>query len=758
MTDPVDIKVKLTSGIQPYVCSKNFTSATLTATTVTGTAASYNWQINGNPITNLNSNPAVFIATAPGKYTVTATNGNGDQSSDRLDFEVYQSPGLATEITYIPNCVTEVLGTVVNFQAGHSYFISVVSGAYSANLTVTSSNQFVLPITGPGTYNISVTDNTCPNCNDEKQITVGPNVMARTLGSPFTLTQLNPNPGGAPKPMEFKGIYLVNGPLELVNGEFTLQPGTRFYVEPANGVDPRTMGFYTFPPYLTQNGGATYPTIIKVGTGGKLNLKGALLTSVCNTSQKWGGIHLTSDAEISSQLNPDTHAPTVISKAYVGVGLSKVTGGSPAVNTNRYYISGTDFEDNQYGVWDYKKLSPALLNEGITGCNFNVNETGVFLDNEQIPGWTGGGNYAAAIFRDNTFTTNRTGLIGYANNLTLSANAFTGHDIGAIILSANAGTPAVVTGNTISVPDYATGMAISGSVMALNNPVNGTANRLATGIKPGANCTITGNTLTDLKDGIEINTDLYTGILIDKNIFTDNLTGIRFPSYPSYHNTGGMTPPVITCNTFSAVGITNGATTRGIHIEQYVRLVYINATPNNMNRLGSSGAPNGNLFTTISEPVRNDGVTPFQYYVYKNSSQELKQPDLIGGSINSMSTILGAGACGGGTNPGVNSRMSNPNAASINNSKTEIYLGSCFPNPAQSETIIPVNLPENYQFASIVIREVISGKLIQTFELQPKQKKQSYVLSLDTFQAGLYAYTLVVDSKTIATKLLKVGK
>lgn len=85
-----------------------------------------------------------------------------------------------------------------------------------------------------------------------------------------------------------------------------------------------------------------------------------------------------------------------------------------------------------------------------------------------------------------------------------------------------------------------------------------------------------------------------------------------------------------------------------------------------------------------------------------------------------------------------------------------IGLGQSYPNPTAAEAIIPYKLPKNYRQASIIIREIATGREIKSYEL--KRNESILKLDLRNFSNGMYLYSLVVDEKPIATKKLAVMK
>ncbi|MBK0404290.1 T9SS type A sorting domain-containing protein [Adhaeribacter sp. BT258] len=89
-------------------------------------------------------------------------------------------------------------------------------------------------------------------------------------------------------------------------------------------------------------------------------------------------------------------------------------------------------------------------------------------------------------------------------------------------------------------------------------------------------------------------------------------------------------------------------------------------------------------------------------------------------------------------------------------STAEINLGQSYPNPTASEAIIPYALPKNYSNASILIRDIATGRAIGKYQL--KRNSRSLTVDVSNLSSGLYLYSLVVDEKPVATKKLAVMK
>jgi hypothetical protein len=100
------------------------------------------------------------------------------------------------------------------------------------------------------------------------------------------------------------------------------------------------------------------------------------------------------------------------------------------------------------------------------------------------------------------------------------------------------------------------------------------------------------------------------------------------------------------------------------------------------------------------------------------------------------------------------------NVPAITGTKEEflagITLGQSYPNPAAAEAIIPYALPKNYYKASILIREIATGREIRKYDL--KRNSSSLSVDVSSLSNGLYLYSLVVDDKPVSNRKLAVMK
>jgi hypothetical protein len=590
------------------------------------------------------------------------------------------------------------------------------------------------------------------------------------LGAPKQITTINAGLIRFGGTVNFTGDYHVLGPLALVNGEFNAEPGTVFEVEPEDGVGAALLNIYQFPEYLNQNNGQTYPTIIKVGTGAKLFLRGATLTtSLCTKREKWGGLHLADGGQIFTTNGPDpknsaASLKTTISEAYVAVGSSQLSGGTSVLNNNRYKFQSTLFKNNKFGFRDYRKgtVSTTSITEGIESCTFEDNNVGVFFEDDKRAGIPFGGNYANALYADNKFLNNNVGVQGVANNIQLIKSEFTNNTDVAVHVDADiAGNPAyrvTIDQNTFNVPDNAKGIwANNGNIISANTIEGRNPGGVSTGISTNGSEAISiekENMFKNLQTAIYAGNAAYEGLKVKNNTFEDNLIGIHFPVL-AYTTTA----PTITCNTFTAPGyLGKTPVARGIFIDQGARLTDYG----NPNEIGNGFVPNGNRFEFLDEPIRNDGVESLDYYSY-NSTQE-NWGGVIFGSGDPLQINLSlspSGACGSFSDPGVFARQSNAvakiNGSPKNHFETEL-LAQSIPNPTQGMATVSYNLPISSGRAAIVVNDIITKREVKRFILNPVNRQGTQQMNLENLQNGVYTYSLLINDLPLATRKLIIWK
>ena len=90
-----------------------------------------------------------------------------------------------------------------------------------------------------------------------------------------------------------------------------------------------------------------------------------------------------------------------------------------------------------------------------------------------------------------------------------------------------------------------------------------------------------------------------------------------------------------------------------------------------------------------------------------------------------------------------------------NDEKEKTKLIECFPNPTSNLINLRYKLPDNCNMASINIYDNI-GKLIKSIPIEMTQGIESF--NMNKFSGGLYYYTLIVNTTTIASGKFIVNK
>jgi hypothetical protein len=443
--------------------------------------------------------------------------------------------------------------------------------------------------------------------------------------------------------VNFSGNYLVKGPLVFKNGTFNFTPGTVFYVEPDGGVS--TWGLYQDYP---QNGGTrTYlPTVIDVEGTATFNLNGATFTSTsCSANPKWGGLRFTGGATLHSSsgtLNSISRR-SEINKACLG--LAFIDDQTSPVNS--YFISETNFFDNDYGFYESRKQA-GVAGQYITNCEFSINTFGIyFYGLFHYPE----GDYTGVTISGNYLHENVNGVYGITSNLNLYGNEFFDHSGISIYLNsygfgANPTLTNTIEGNYIVVAPEGIGVMAGRKVDVVDNvidcydPVPGLYGIVANNINK-----IEDNTVSNFSEGLKGFPGGTDGVT--SNYFLNNQVSVALePNAYSYSLT------TLRCNTFDAPGI---PFSRGIWLK----------SGSFIDGIGTSSQPSGNRFRTLTEKVFNEGVQAINYYTIQGSlTENLTIQNGIkgnpGGFLHPVTVPGGpTNFCGGGN--GVNARSAKAN-------------------------------------------------------------------------------------------------
>nr|WP_317191881.1 T9SS type A sorting domain-containing protein [Hymenobacter rubidus] len=565
----------------------------------------------------------------------------------------------------------------------------------------------------------------------------------------------------------FDGVYHVRGDVQFINGTVHLLPTTVFYVDGSSGQSRN-------PPY---NNGTTLDV-----QNATLRLFGATLQANC--PDPWGGVTLTGNGKLYTEataVGKRTYRP-VIRDARTGV--YSFTPDWTIANTNEYYLSQTDFLNNDTGLYDLVK-GTAQPGEGARSCTFQDGRVGIQLESvDYYPTKVYGGNYDDASFDGNSFKNLSYGITGQAGALHITNNTYTNNYLTAIDMYATATSGGEIYHNTIVVPavwpaallaQYQAGYApeshginSSGVVEITSNTVVGaTTTPTTNSVKQvgmalnGSSQVYDGNVLRYLNEGVTVSTNdsfSATAHYIVSNTFADNVVGLRFigshwNGYPTY-------PVTVTlrCNTFSTS--LSGGVGIGVHVTAGAPF------PTD---LGSSSQPNGNRFDGIIDDTKRfvyDAGGTFRYYRY-DSPQERFSGSLYntiygsGGVSNGATgssptpTITGTYACGGSaTGVNVRSATTPPPIEASKSTAIKATLGEAYPNPASEAVTFSYALPTNSPPAVLVLRNLLG----QQMAIQPLTQKGTgeVRLSVQHLPAGLYIGTVEVAGQVQVSRKLTI--
>ena len=528
--------------------------------------------------------------------------------------------------------------------------------------------------------------------------------------------------------MTFDGAYHVRGDVQFVNGTVRLLSTTVFYVDGSSGQQRN-------PPYNNR-------TTIDVQNA-TLRLSGATLQANCPDA--WGGVTLTGTGKIYTEAvvsGKRTYRP-VIRDANIGV--HSFTPDWTIANTNEYYLSQTDFRNNDTGLYDLVK-GTAQPGEGARNCTFQDGRVGIQFESvDYYPTKVYGGNYDDAAFEGNTFRNLQYGMLGQAGAIHVSNSTFVNNYFVAFSVESTITNVGEIIYNTVVVPavwpttlvnslpanypQQSTGIAsygIGSPDIAGNTIVGATATPAAnavqqTGMSVGGNCRVyDGNVFRNLDCGLAVGTSDYgTGSThsVTGNTFENNVNGLTFSGY-AYYNQG--TPRVtLRCNTFR--------TTQPGGVG-----VWVTAGTPFPAVLGNANAPNGNRFDGIADDKKRfvyDASNSFQYFRYNSTQEELGTSNNItgntiytyGGGTSSATVptpyISGLGACGNSSTPGVYARQAPANQASDSPNSSPIHLdetyqfSEAYPNPASETVSFTYSLPTTNSSVELVLRDLLGREM-----------------------------------------------
>ncbi len=451
------------------------------------------------------------------------------------------------------------------------------------------------------------------------------------FGQLTTIDANRPEYGG--NTVVFNGVYHVWGNVRFV-GNFRLEPGTVFYVDGENG-------------RVITDGDDSWLTSLG-NRNGTLTLDGATIQANCNASL-WSGISV------------------------LGAGARLVTTGATVRDAQMAVVNSggslrldnTNFFNNLRSVSEWPHIATAT--EGITNCRFRVsanlggpfstppyiadryNSYGISFDYNA----TGpvANDLSAANYSGNTFTELGVGITGLPGNGLLRNNRFVSCWRAAWLYTNSANNPPSALSpfpsrfedNIIQLPStfpVAFTTAPNRSVFGLNVLQNVSLKRNTFSLTlavPGQVVSQRVGAALVYQGAVEDNNQFYNltvGILATGadwpspvsysfrgNDFYGNGEGITFQPAPSNgaYGTLGLTATV-RCNSIDNATSASPGTAKGIWVKDKTFF---------SSDLGSSGTPNGNLFSGSlagsNRRVVYDATTPFTYHSY-DSSQEFSRP------------------------------------------------------------------------------------------------------------------------------------
>ncbi|GAA4351545.1 hypothetical protein GCM10023185_10280 [Hymenobacter saemangeumensis] len=560
----------------------------------------------------------------------------------------------------------------------------------------------------------------------------------------------------------FDGIYHLRGNVRFIGGSFTLAPFTRLYVDGASG---QAGNFTSYNQTTIEVQNAT------------LTLRATTLQASCPA--QWGGIVLNGQASIYTYAQGQRQQNrSVIRDAYRGI--DSYTPNLNFPNTNRYYLTYTDFINNGTGLYDYVK-GTALTGEGARYCSFRDGEIGINVDPaDSSPGNVFGGNYSSALFEFNTFDNLKWGMIGVLGQGRINNNTFTNNYYCALATGSTSGGPLEIRNNTITVPSVwpaavlatlpsgypPTSYGIQGerlvsiktNTIAGANPNPTATNVVQIGLDWPGSCSVSdGNIFRYLDQAINMSTDAYNGSThsILNNTFADNVTGLSF--LPSSTLTGAPVSVTLRCNTFSST--VPGAVG-----------VWVQANAMFPNQLGSASQPNGNNFSGIATANKRfvyDGSTLLTYFRYASPQEGLGGPNgntiynmagnsSTGSGSNPLGTS-GLNACGtSSTTPGVYARPTGGGQLGepmLGPATGDAVLRAAYPNPASEAVGFAYMLPATCQGGRLVLRDLL-GRAVATAVLTSLEGEAS--VPVRHLPAGFYTGMLEADGRVVATQKLSV--
>lgn len=445
------------------------------------------------------------------------------------------------------------------------------------------------------------------------------------IGDPATVTTLTGD-------TYFDGIYHVLGPIVLQGGAFSISPGTVFYIDGGQG----------FPNHLLschQNELDGYLRIL-VSKEATLTISGATLTSTCN--EMWGGIEVIDNGRLVTERNPLKKRRTYIDHARVAV----MAGCDPNNQFGTYYLTGTTFQNDTYGVavlGNQRNMSPDECQ--VYNCRFESALADRLTPDRNQYTHVGlevrGDNHQDIPYQYNRFTSLLVGADVAGNNMVLDFNNFADcFQAGIDVCGPNVNLfidYLRVSDNTIEVPTNAT----PGGQVAANAEVKGIELLdFATGGNEVAvlrNKVVTANSGDPAKTKIGLDGYLRFDVtnIAEDNTFDGFDNGVRL-----FDASGTNQQQIVTNNMLS--NDLQGITLTGGRFAPFSPTLSCNDIVDNdygiyierradVGDLGSASETCGNWFYNARRgSVWNDGANPIDYFAQDSPHENV--PSVLSGA------------------------------------------------------------------------------------------------------------------------------
>ncbi|WP_196292977.1 hypothetical protein [Hymenobacter ruricola] len=700
-------------------------------------------------------------------------------------------------------------GSAVLSFSPSSCVVTSTSYTYSwspaRDISATNTASVVVNPLVTTTYTITVTSSTGSVSSYSTTITVQAN-CCQTSTIP------------ASKIVELNNDYVYNYGSTTHNDPFRqYPPGTTFHVtgdltlhgDPGYPYPFNTNDKFTMPPgtVLLMDAFAA----IYVQDGARLETNGATITAACNSM--WRGLYVRGTSDQFDMHGVGTNPSNALMHNRI---MHSMSGIVLEDHGPEFQLNFVDFLHNYSSMNIARNGAPVhtpstgILNK-IVYCTFDSDPTlmkAPYTYNGSADYWYSfahiqvsgnvNGTYPYMVFQNNTLNHSMFGIRAYtATPLRLQSSTFSNFYLAGVNYASGGGPLPSVTGNDVltlpggsigsqpntctfnfpSLPSYpatrqfthdltaygspltygTTGIRTDGSMLVdatsavfrQATPVDHAAFQphLQTGIH-AVNLTATSNNFLDVTYGIaqDFNT-AGTGIhSATQNLFEGCGAGYMFSSQEGTTGTA-----LLDCNTFKRVSgqSVNTGQYFGIYVQPSFTAT-ISGTGNVRNNKFLDGGLTFNGFQAI---YNANSISPVNYQTYDDYIPVISQ--WVDPSAVNLVPV-------GYNYPNNNTDCVSGNglprqAPSVESSKLlsdDSQLDQNVPNPAHGSTKILYRVPNDCHKATLLVRRAMDGQVLETLPLDVKA--QSSVLRLESYSAGTYFYTLLVDGSPVATRRLVV--